>query len=160
MFSLNTLLFVLKCSYFWFFSYPLILSKDTISLFLWPHLTERQAAYRAFMFISISFEEHIVWRGVYWKPCSHFRLQWLWDWAGMTLPSAEFLGDLLCMFSFYTLLYFVLKCCYLWFFSYPLILSIENHCSLGQQRNMASAFKDIFGGKLNESAHEILVLIT
>ncbi|KAL4234228.1 phospholipase C [Mactra antiquata] len=27
---------------------------------------------------------------------------------------------------------------------YPLILSIENHCSLGQQRNMASAFKDIF----------------
>ncbi|XP_052817570.1 1-phosphatidylinositol 4,5-bisphosphate phosphodiesterase gamma-1-like isoform X4 [Mya arenaria] len=31
---------------------------------------------------------------------------------------------------------------------YPLILSIENHCSLGQQRNMASAFKDIFGDML------------
>ncbi|XP_076470498.1 1-phosphatidylinositol 4,5-bisphosphate phosphodiesterase gamma-1-like [Babylonia areolata] len=31
---------------------------------------------------------------------------------------------------------------------YPLILSIENHCSLGQQRNMAMAFKDVFGGNL------------
>ncbi|XP_012935284.1 1-phosphatidylinositol 4,5-bisphosphate phosphodiesterase gamma-1 isoform X2 [Aplysia californica] len=31
---------------------------------------------------------------------------------------------------------------------YPLILSIENHCSLGQQRNMAIAFRDTFGDKL------------
>ncbi|KAK6178523.1 hypothetical protein SNE40_013298 [Patella caerulea] len=31
---------------------------------------------------------------------------------------------------------------------YPLILSIENHCSLGQQRNMATAFKEIFGDTL------------
>ncbi|KAL8563654.1 hypothetical protein ACOMHN_055288 [Nucella lapillus] len=36
-----------------------------------------------------------------------------------------------------------------WFASeYPLILSIENHCSLGQQRNMAMAFRDVFGGSL------------
>ncbi|XP_071174226.1 1-phosphatidylinositol 4,5-bisphosphate phosphodiesterase gamma-1-like isoform X19 [Mytilus edulis] len=31
---------------------------------------------------------------------------------------------------------------------YPLILSIENHCGLGQQRNMAMAFKDTFGEDL------------
>ncbi|PVD20783.1 hypothetical protein C0Q70_18944 [Pomacea canaliculata] len=31
---------------------------------------------------------------------------------------------------------------------YPLILSIENHCSLGQQRNMAMAFRDVFGASL------------
>ncbi|XP_060063123.1 1-phosphatidylinositol 4,5-bisphosphate phosphodiesterase gamma-1-like [Ylistrum balloti] len=31
---------------------------------------------------------------------------------------------------------------------YPLILSIENHCCLGQQRNMAMAFKDVFGADL------------
>ena len=31
---------------------------------------------------------------------------------------------------------------------YPLILSIENHCSLPQQRNMAAAFKDVFGDML------------
>lgn len=32
------------------------------------------------------------------------------------------------------------------FSSYPLILSIENHCTLPQQRKMAMAFKDLFGG--------------
>lgn len=31
---------------------------------------------------------------------------------------------------------------------YPLILSIENHCGLGQQRNMAMAFRDTFGPDL------------
>ncbi|KAK7114898.1 hypothetical protein V1264_000879 [Littorina saxatilis] len=31
---------------------------------------------------------------------------------------------------------------------FPLILSIENHCSLGQQRNMAMAFRDVFGANL------------
>ncbi|KAL5020958.1 hypothetical protein ScPMuIL_000113 [Solemya velum] len=31
---------------------------------------------------------------------------------------------------------------------FPLILSIENHCSLGQQRNMAMAFKNMFGEML------------
>ncbi|XP_071092078.1 1-phosphatidylinositol 4,5-bisphosphate phosphodiesterase gamma-1-like isoform X1 [Haliotis cracherodii] len=32
--------------------------------------------------------------------------------------------------------------------AYPLILSIENHCSLGQQRNMAMAFRETFGDHL------------
>ncbi|XP_048731968.1 1-phosphatidylinositol 4,5-bisphosphate phosphodiesterase gamma-1-like isoform X5 [Ostrea edulis] len=31
---------------------------------------------------------------------------------------------------------------------YPLILSLENHCGLGQQRNMAMAFRDTFGSEL------------
>ncbi|CAG5116488.1 unnamed protein product, partial [Candidula unifasciata] len=31
---------------------------------------------------------------------------------------------------------------------FPLILSIENHCSLSQQRNMAIAFRETFGDKL------------
>ena len=31
---------------------------------------------------------------------------------------------------------------------FPVILSIENHCTLPQQRNMASAFQEVFGGKL------------
>lgn len=32
--------------------------------------------------------------------------------------------------------------------SFPLILSIENHCSLPQQRNMANGFRDVFGDML------------
>ena len=32
---------------------------------------------------------------------------------------------------------------------YPVILSIENHCTLPQQRYMAQAFKDVFGGLLS-----------
>ncbi|KAG9510341.1 1-phosphatidylinositol 4,5-bisphosphate phosphodiesterase gamma-1 [Fragariocoptes setiger] len=32
--------------------------------------------------------------------------------------------------------------------SYPVILSVEDHCSLDQQRNMAAAFRDILGDKL------------
>ena len=35
----------------------------------------------------------------------------------------------------------------IFFCSYPLILSLENHCGLGQQRNMAMAFRDTFGSK-------------
>lgn len=31
---------------------------------------------------------------------------------------------------------------------YPVILSIEEHCSLDQQRQMARIFKDVFGDKL------------
>ena len=34
------------------------------------------------------------------------------------------------------------------YFSYPLILSIENHCSIPQQQQMARIMKDIFGKKL------------
>ena len=35
------------------------------------------------------------------------------------------------------------------FFSrYPVILSIENHCTIPQQRNMAAAFREIFGDML------------
>lgn len=37
--------------------------------------------------------------------------------------------------------------CVIFVCRYPLILSIENHCSLGQQRNMAMAFRDVFGGE-------------
>lgn len=32
--------------------------------------------------------------------------------------------------------------------SYPLILSLENHCSIPQQKVMAQTFQDIFGGLL------------
>lgn len=38
---------------------------------------------------------------------------------------------------------------YAWAFSeYPLVLSIENHCSLPQQRLMASMFREVFGDDL------------
>ena len=33
-------------------------------------------------------------------------------------------------------------------FSYPVILSIENHCSVEQQRKMAEYLKEILGGIL------------
>ena len=33
---------------------------------------------------------------------------------------------------------------------YPVILSIEDHCSLPQQKVMAREFKEIFGGKKRE----------
>lgn len=33
-------------------------------------------------------------------------------------------------------------------FSYPVILSLENHCSVPQQTKMASYLKDILGGIL------------
>ena len=33
-------------------------------------------------------------------------------------------------------------------YSYPIILSIEDHCSIVQQRNMATNFKKVFGDML------------
>ena len=38
--------------------------------------------------------------------------------------------------------------------SYPVILSIENHCSLDQQRNMAEAFSKILGDKLVKDPYD------
>lgn len=38
---------------------------------------------------------------------------------------------------------------------YPLILSIENHCSLQQQKKMASYMKDVFGSMLLTAEHEV-----
>lgn len=38
--------------------------------------------------------------------------------------------------------------------SYPVILSIENHCSLDQQRNMAEAFTKILGDKLVKDPYD------
>lgn len=44
-----------------------------------------------------------------------------------------------------------------YFFSYPVILSIENHCSLAQQRRMAEIMVQAFGDKLvQEVKHEYL----
>lgn len=57
-------------------------------------------------------------------------------------------------------LYRILKVCcnlkgykFCWHFlvlmtRYPVILSIEDHCSLPQQRNMAAAFQELFGDML------------
>ncbi len=33
-------------------------------------------------------------------------------------------------------------------YSYPVILSIEDHCSLPQQRKMAAAYREVFGDSL------------
>lgn len=39
--------------------------------------------------------------------------------------------------------------------SYPIILSIEDHCSIVQQRNMATFFKKVFGDMLLTKAVDI-----
>lgn len=39
--------------------------------------------------------------------------------------------------------------------SYPIILSIEDHCSIVQQRNMAGSFKKVFGDMLLTKAVDI-----
>lgn len=39
--------------------------------------------------------------------------------------------------------------------SYPIILSIEDHCSIVQQRNMASSFKKVFAEMLLTKAVDI-----
>ena len=44
----------------------------------------------------------------------------------------------------------ILYCCFL-FFSYPVMLSIENHCCVEQQRVMAHYIKTVFGGKKQNS---------
>lgn len=41
------------------------------------------------------------------------------------------------------------------FHSYPIILSIEDHCSIVQQRNMATHFKKVFGDMLLTKAVDI-----
>lgn len=41
------------------------------------------------------------------------------------------------------------------FYSYPIILSIEDHCSIVQQRNMATFFKKVFGEMLLTKAVDI-----
>jgi Phosphatidylinositol-specific phospholipase C, X domain len=56
--------------------------------------------------------------------------------------SIVFRKYLLCICYFEVVLIHVTHC------SYPLILSIENHCSLPQQRNMANGFRDVFGDML------------
>lgn len=38
--------------------------------------------------------------------------------------------------------------CFLLFLRYPVILSIEDNCSLPQQRNMATAMQEVFGDLL------------
>lgn len=40
-------------------------------------------------------------------------------------------------------------------YSYPIILSIEDHCSIVQQRNMATYFKKVFGDMLLTKAVDI-----
>ena len=44
---------------------------------------------------------------------------------------------------------------------YPVILSIENHCTLPQQRYMAQAFKDVFGGflflKIDSNSNQFII---
>lgn len=40
-------------------------------------------------------------------------------------------------------------------YSYPIILSIEDHCSIVQQRNMATHFKKVFGDMLLTKAVDI-----
>lgn len=40
--------------------------------------------------------------------------------------------------------------------SYPIILSIEDHCSIVQQRNMATNFKKVFGDMLLTKAVDIV----
>jgi len=37
---------------------------------------------------------------------------------------------------------------YYYYYSYPVILSIENHCSVKQQTVMAKHVRSIFGGEL------------
>lgn len=41
-------------------------------------------------------------------------------------------------------------------YSYPIILSIEDHCSIVQQRNMATYFKKVFGDMLLTKAVDIV----
>lgn len=41
------------------------------------------------------------------------------------------------------------------FYRYPIILSIEDHCSIVQQRNMATHFKKVFGDMLLTKAVDI-----
>lgn len=38
---------------------------------------------------------------------------------------------------------------FLFYFRYPVILSIENHCSIQQQKKIAQYLREIFGDKLD-----------
>jgi len=50
--------------------------------------------------------------------------------------------------SFYMHVLMLCNWAYFVVYSYPVILSIENHCTIPQQRNMAALFRDIFGDML------------
>lgn len=50
-------------------------------------------------------------------------------------------------------------CIYLYFCRYPVILSIENHCSVKQQTVMATYIRSIFGGNTDVFIYSTQIII-